>query len=90
MLGVLRQRPDEVDEAIRGAAQHWEMDRMAATDRAVLRIAIAELITRPGTPVRVVLNEAIEIARRYGGEESGRFVNGVLDRAARALRPGEV
>jgi 6,7-dimethyl-8-ribityllumazine synthase len=44
----------------------------------VLRIAIAELIGRPGTPVRVVLDEAIEIARRYGGDESGRFVNGVL------------
>ena len=90
VLGALRRRADEVDEAIRGAAQHWEMDRMAATDRSVLRIAVAELMTRPDTPVRVVLDEAIEIARRYGGEESGRFVNGVLDRAARALRPGEV
>jgi N utilization substance protein B len=90
VLGVLRRRPDEVDELIRGAARHWALDRLAATDRSVLRIAIAELIGRPGTPARVVLDEAIEIARRYGGEESGRFVNGVLDRAARALRPEEV
>ena len=90
VLEVLGHRPAEVDEMIRSAAQHWELDRMAATDRSVLRIAIAELIGRPGTPVRVVLDEAIEIARRYGGEESGRFVNGVLDRAARALRPEEV
>jgi len=90
VLAVLRGRGDEVDDRIRQAAQHWELERLAATDRSVLRIAIAELIGRPGTPVRVVLDEAIEIARRYGGEESGRFVNGVLDRAARALRPTEV
>jgi N utilization substance protein B len=90
VLGVLRRRPAEVDDLIRGAARHWELDRLAATDRSVLRIAIAELIGRPGTPARVVLDEAIEIARRYGSEESGRFVNGVLDHAARTLRPGEV
>ena len=89
VLGVLRERGEEVDDRIRRAAEHWELERLAATDRSVLRIAIAELIGRPGTPVRVVLDEAIEIARRYGGEESGRFVNGVLDRAARALRPSE-
>ena len=90
VLGVLRGRGEEVDDRIRQAAQHWELERLAATDRSVLRIAIAELIGRPGTPVRVVLDEAIELARRYGGEESSRFVNGVLDRAARALRPSEV
>jgi N utilization substance protein B len=56
----------------------------------VLRIAAAELIGRPGTPARVILDEAIEIARRYGSEESARFVNGVLDHVARAVRPGEV
>jgi len=90
LLAVLRQRPAEVDDLIRRAARHWELDRLAATDRSVLRIAIAELIGRPGTPARVVLDEAIEIARRYGGEESASFVNGVLDHAAHALRPGEV
>jgi N utilization substance protein B len=55
----------------------------------VLRAAVAELLAHPGTPARVVLDEAIEIARRYGSVESGRFVNGVLDRIARRLRPGE-
>jgi N utilization substance protein B len=90
VLGVLRRQGAAVDDHIRGAAEHWELERLAATDRSVLRIAIAELIGRPGTPVRVVLDEAIEIARRYGGEESGRFVNGVLDRAAKTLRPAEV
>ncbi|HVP14062.1 MAG TPA: transcription antitermination factor NusB, partial [Terriglobales bacterium] len=52
--------------------------------------AVAELLARPGTPAPIVLDEAIEIARRYGSEESGAFVNGVLDQVARRLRPGEL
>ena len=90
VLSVLRGRAAEVDDLIRAAARNWEMDRLAATDRSVLRMATAELIGRPGTPARVVLDEAIEIARRYGSDESARFVNGVLDHVARQLRPGEV
>jgi N utilization substance protein B len=90
LLKVLRGRAAEVDALIQGAARNWEMERLAATDRSVLRVATAELLGRPGTPVRVVIDEAIEIARRFGGEESARFVNGVLDQVARTLRPGEV
>ena len=90
VLSVLQRRGREVDEALAQAAENWELGRLAATDRSVLRAAAAELLGRPGTPVRVVLDEAIEIAKRYGSEESGRFVNGVLDRVARALRPGEL
>ena len=71
------------------AAEHWSLARLSATDRSVLRAAIAELMARAGTPARVVIDEAIEIAKRYGSDESGGFVNGVLDRAARALRPTE-
>jgi N utilization substance protein B len=65
------------------------MARLAATDRAVLRVSVAELLARAGSPARVVLDEAIDIARTFGSAESGRFVNGVLDRAARRLRPAE-
>lgn len=90
VLGVLGRRDVEVDELLQSAARNWELDRLAATDRSVLRIATAELIGRPGTPARVILDEAIEIARRFGTEESARFVNGVLDQVARSLRPGEV
>ena len=90
VLGVLDCRGGEVDEALARAAEHWEIARLAATDRSVLRAAVGELLGRPGTPARVVLDEAIEIAKRYGSEESGRFVNGVLDRVARDLRPGEL
>jgi transcription antitermination protein NusB len=90
VVATLAARGSEVDEALARAAENWEIGRLAATDRSVLRAAVAELMGRPGTPVRVVLNEAIDIAKRYGSEESGRFVNGVLDRVARALRPEEL
>ena len=79
-----------VDEALQSALDdRWTVARLAATDRAVLRVAVAELLARPGSPARVVLDEAIEIARTFGSDESGAFVNGVLDRAARRLRPQE-
>lgn len=78
-----------IDGFITAAAEHWPLDRMSATDRAVLRAAVAELVARQGSPVPVVLDEAIELAKRYGSDESGRFVNGVLDRVARSLRPAE-
>lgn len=89
VVALLEARGPDVDGALRAATERWPLERLAATDRAVLRVAVAELLARPGTPVRVVIDEAIEMARTYGGEESGRFVNGVLDRAARALRPAE-
>jgi N utilization substance protein B len=71
---------EEIDGRIRDASLKWDIDRMAAVDRNVLRLAVSELTGQEGTPVRVVLNEAIELAKRYGGEESGTFVNGILDR----------
>ena len=89
VVRVLDQRLEDVDTEIRTAAERWPIDRLAATDRAVLRVAVAELLARAGSPARVVLDEAIEIARRFGSEESGRFVNGVLDKIARRLRPAE-
>lgn len=89
IVAALEGRLAEIDGALREAAEHWPLERLSATDRAVLRAAVAELLSRGGTPARVVLDEAIEIARRFGSEESGRFVNGVLDRVARRLRPVE-
>ena len=89
VVKLLETRLPEVDAEIQAAAERWPLARMAATDRAVLRVAVAELLARAGSPARVVLDEAIEIARRYGSDESGGFVNGVLDRIARRLRPAE-
>jgi N utilization substance protein B len=89
LVRILNAHRDEIDAAIQVAAEHWEMDRLAATDRAVLRCAVAELLGRRGTPARVVLDEAIGIAKRFGSDASGSFVNGVLDRVARRLRAEE-
>jgi N utilization substance protein B len=90
VIGCLGTRAAEVDHALTQGAENWSLSRLAATDRAVLRAATAELMCRRGTPARVVLDEAIEIAKRFGGAASGSFVNGVLDRVARQLRPGEL
>ena len=90
VVKTLETRLEDVDAAIRESAEHWPLERLAATDRAILRAAVAEMIGRPGTPARVLLDEAIELAKRYGSEESGRFVNGVLDRIARRLRASEL
>jgi len=90
VVAALGARASEIDGRIQAAAEHWRIERLSHTDRAVLRAAVAELVARPGTPARVVLDEAVDIARRYGTEESGRFVNGVLDRIARELRGAEL
>jgi transcription antitermination protein NusB len=89
VLRALAARAAEIDAAV-AAVSSWPLERMAATDRAVLRIATAELMARQGTPARVVIDEAIELARAYGSDDSGAFVNGVLDKVARGLRPGEL
>jgi N utilization substance protein B len=90
VVGLLEARVAEVDAVLTAACAHWPLERLAATDRSVLRTAVAELMARPGTPARVVLDEAIELARRYGSAESGGFVNGVLDQVVRHLRPEEL
>ncbi len=73
-------RLEEIDGHIQNASLKWEISRMATVDRNVLRLAVSELTGKTPKPVRVVLNEAIELAKKFGGEESGTFVNGVLDR----------
>jgi len=73
-------RLEEIDGHIQNASLKWEISRMAAVDRNVLRLAVSELTGKTPKPVRIVLNEAIELAKKFGGEESGTFVNGVLDR----------
>jgi transcription antitermination protein NusB len=84
--GVAEHRRD-LDEAIEAVSTHWRLDRMAKVDRNVLRLAAYELIHRPDVPVRVVINEAIELGKKYGSESSGAFVNGVLDKVAQQLPP---
>jgi N utilization substance protein B len=76
-----------IDELIGRLSRGWTLERMPAMDRAVLRIGVYELGHEPEVPTAVVLDEAVELAKRYSTEESGRFVNGVLAAAAAELRP---
>jgi N utilization substance protein B len=85
--GVARHRR-EIDDAIEGVSQNWRLDRMARVDRNILRLAVFELAHRSDAPVNVVIDEAIELGKKYGSESSGAFVNGVLDRIAAGLPPG--
>ena len=78
-----------VESAIRDASRRWKLERMAATDRGVLKVASVELMYFGDVPARVVLDEAVDIARKFGSEESGGFVNGILDSVARAFRREE-
>lgn len=77
----------EIDAAVSRISKNWSLERMAVTDRSVIRIAAAELLYHAQTPTRVALDEAIEIAKKYGMESSGAFVNGILDRLAHEARP---
>jgi N utilization substance protein B len=70
---------EEIDALIRGQADNWRLERMPAVDRNILRLAVYELLHQPDVPKLVVLDEAIELAKKYGSEQSGRFINGLLD-----------
>ncbi len=76
---------DVLDGHVREHAEHWRLERMAAVDRNVLRLALYELIHYPGTPPAVIINEALEIARRFSDKDSVDFVNGVLDAIRKKL-----
>ncbi|CCU86128.1 MULTISPECIES: transcription antitermination factor NusB [Mesotoga] len=79
---ILRYR-DEIDSVIRKHLTNWTFERLASTDKNVLRLGAYEIIYEPDIPIEVTLNEAIDIAKKYGSEQGGKFVNGVLDRIAR-------
>ncbi len=85
LFRVASEREAEIDQLIEKNAEHWRMDRMAAVDRNLLRAGIAEFLGFPDTPRPVVINEALEIARRFSTPESVQFINGVLDSVAREL-----
>lgn len=76
----------EADRLVSEASVGWPLDRMATVDRLVLRLAVAELLDQQGPPVPVVIDEAVELAKTYSTEESGRFVNGVLSTVAARVR----
>jgi transcription antitermination factor NusB len=76
----------QIDEKIVAAARNWKLSRIAPVDRSVLRLAIFELMSEQDVPPKVAINEAIELAKKYSTEQSGAFVNGILDRIYNDLR----
>jgi len=85
LFGLATERSQEIDDLIQKHAQHWRMERMAAVDRNVLRASVAELLSQHGTPRPVIINEALEIARKFSSPESVQFINGVLDSVGKEL-----
>jgi transcription antitermination factor NusB len=83
VLGA-RAHLDEIDERIRRQAENWRLERMPAVDRNILRLAVWEMLHERDVPRLVVLDEAVELAKRFGSENSSRFVNGLLDGLMRA------
>jgi N utilization substance protein B len=82
--GTMARLP-EIDAIITAHAQNWRIERMVVIDRIVLRLGVYELLAERETPARVVINESIELARTYSGEEAVPFVNGVLDSVRKEL-----
>lgn len=78
---------EQIDEMIAAHSKHWRLERMPAVDRNLLRMAIGEMMGFKNTPFPIVINEALEIGRRYSAPESINFLNGVLDAVARSLLP---
>ena len=78
----------KIDELLTQYAENWDLDRMAVVDRNILRVGIFELLWTADIPPKVAINEAIEVAKKFSTQESSRFINGILDRIHKELRPG--
>jgi N utilization substance protein B len=84
----VRENLEEIDSLISTHSTNWKLTRMAAVDKNILRMAVFELKSRPDIPTKVAINEAVEIAKKFGSSESGAFVNGILDNIAQEIRKG--
>ena len=82
---IANERAEEIDALIEKYAQNWRLERMAVVDRNLLRAATAEMLAYPKTPTAVIINETLEIAKRYAAPESINFLNGILDAIGRDL-----
>ena len=85
LFRVATDRAEEIDKLIARHTEHWRMERMAAVDRNIIRGSVAEFLAYPSTPKAVIINEALEIARKFSSPESVQFINGVLDSIAKEL-----
>lgn len=87
LLEKIIQHNNEIDEILKKYSEHWTLDRMTVIDRNLLRVGVCELSYFPGTPPKVAINEAVEIAKKYGSAESPDFINGILDKIYKDLSP---
>lgn len=83
LMNLAEKHLEEADELVKTVLENWEWDRLCAMDKTILGVAVLELMHLPEVPARVVINEAIEIAKEFSTEKSGIFVNGILDSVAR-------
>ena len=87
LVSGVRAHREELDAYISRFSERWRLERMAAIDRAILRLAIFELLHCPEVPPKVALNEAVELGKRFGAENSGGFINGILDSFLKSQHP---
>lgn len=87
--GVLAAQP-QIDSLIERYSKNWRVQRMSCVDRNVMRVAVFEMLFCPDIPPKVSINEAIDVAKKFGTEESGAFINGIVDRIRIALENGEI
>ncbi len=85
LLGGVASGLAEIDPLIEECSENWTLERMAVVDRNILRMAAYELLHCPDIPYKVVIDEAVELAKKYGSESSGAFINGILDRLAKQI-----
>ncbi len=83
LLGGITEQRDAIDRYIEGASEHWKLGRITYIDRSILRLSIYEMFFSTDVPPKVAIDEAIELGKKYGSEESREFINGVLDRILR-------
>jgi N utilization substance protein B len=89
VTGVIRLMP-RIDQLIERYSRHWKLDRMPCVDRNIMRIAVFEILSCEDIPPKVSINEAIDIAKKYGTEDSGAFINGIIDSIRIAFENGEI
>lgn len=87
LVSGVAEQLERIDRLIEAHSSNWALDRMARVDLALLRLAAFELLCSPDVPANVVINEAIEIGKRFGTKETPAFINGILDQLARQVRP---
>jgi N utilization substance protein B len=90
LVDQISDKREEIDRTIQADSKNWRLARMGVVDRNILRIAVCEMLFQPALAPAIVINEAIEIAKRYSGQESATFVNGILDAVRKHLEPRAV